>query len=1122
MPAPHLLSLAGALTLLALPLAAQRPTQPRPAGTDSTAAFSTTTIAGLRFRSIGPATTSGRVGDIAVDPTNPGTWYLAVSSGGVWKTVNAGTTWSPIFDGQTSYSIGAIALDPTNPLVVWVGTGENNSQRSVGYGDGVYRSADGGRSWENMGLKTSGNIGRIAVNPKNPDVVWVAAQGWLWTGGGERGVYRTTDGGKTWELVLKGDNDWTGANEVHLDPRNPDVVYAVMWQRFRRQWGFINGGPGSAIHKSTDGGKTWKKLTSGLPNEDMGRIGLAVMPADPNTLYAVIESSDRSKGLYRSADAGSSWRKMSSYTAGPPFYYHVLIPDPKEVNRVYSIDVGLMVSADSGRTFAALPGRTKHVDHHALWINPANTAHMITGNDGGVYESFDRGATWRYAANLPVTQFYKVAFDYASPFYNICGGTQDNNTLCGPSRTMNDEGITNQDWFAMVGGDGFQPAMDPKDPNVLYGESQHGGLVRYDRKTGERIGIQPQPEKGEPEPRWHWDAPLFISPHSNTRLYFAANKLFRSDDRGDNWRVVSPDLSRQLDRNTLKMMGRVWSVDAIAKNTSTSLYGSITTLSESPRKEGLLYAGTDDGLVQVTEDGGQNWRKVESFPGVPDTSFVAEVATSHHADGTVYAVLNNHKAGDFKPYVIKSTDHGRSWTSIAGDLPERGSTWTIVEDPVAPDLLFVGTEFGLFVTVDGGKKWVPMKSGLPTIQVRDLAIHPRENDLIVATFGRGFYILDDLSPLRSYVGGGQLTAAAATLLPVRPAPMYVQASPIPGGQGDAFYGGTNPPVGATFTYYVRDALRTRAEARRQREQAAARRGEDTPYPTWDELRAEEAEEAPAMVLTVTDEAGNVIRRITGPGGRGFQRVTWDYRFHAATPVTGAAGGGGFGGFGGGGGGGGGGGAGGGAAAGAGQAGPAGPIVVPGTYRVSLARLVNGTLTPVGEPQSFKAEPMITPSIPGGNPAEALAFRQQVARLQRAVMGSAQVLTDTETQLRLLKQAVDWTPSTDAALRTDITAAEGRVRALRTAMSGDRTVSSRSEPAMQGITNRVQNAVAGLWSPTIGPTGTQKRSYAIAAEDFGTWLPQLRQLVDTDLKALFQRAEAAGVPWTPGRVPEWKP
>lgn len=1083
------------LLSLVTTLPAQRPT---PTPSDS-GGITTATLAGLKFRELGPAVTSGRISDIAIHPDQPRTWYIGVASGGVWKTENAGTTWTPVFDNAGSYAIGSLAIDPTDPLTIWAGTGENNSQRSVGYGDGIYKSTDGGRTWKNMGLGNSGHIGRIAINPNSPSIVYVSAQGPLWSGGGDRGVYKTTDGGATWTRILAGDNEWTGANEVHLDPRNPDVLYASMWQRFRRQWGFIDGGPGSGVHKSVDGGGTWTKLSSGLPTEDLGKIGLAVSPADPTTVYAVIEAANGTGGFFRSTNAGSSWRRMSGYNAGPPFYYHELIPDPVEVERVYSLDVGLMVTADSGHTFIGTPTRTKHVDHHALWIDPTDHTHLITGNDGGLYESFDRGATWRFTANLPVTQFYKVALDNALPFYNVYGGTQDNATLGGPVRTIEARGIGNEDWFVVTGGDGFQPRVDPTDPNIVYGESQHGVLVRMDRRTGERINIQPQPDSGDAPLRWNWDSPLIISPHNPARLYFAAQRLFRSDNRGDTWRPVSADLTRNLDRNTLKMMGRVWSVDAVAKNTSTSQFGNIVVVEESPRVEGLLYAGTDDGLIQVSEDGGTTWRRADHFPGVPDTTYVSDIIASQHDDGTVYATFTNQKAGDYTPYVARSTDRGRNWTSITGNIDSRGSAWTIAEDHVRADLLFVGTEFGLFVTFDGGGRWTRMRSGLPPIPVRDIAIQRRENDLVLATFGRGFWVLDDYTPLRAVAPA--FLANGPTLLPVPAAPMYIPASTKPGSQGDAVFTADNPDMGATFTYHLRTPLRSTEAQRRQRERAAARRGEDTPYPTWDALRAEDQEEAPTMVLTVRDSEGNVVRRLTGPTSAGFHRVTWNLRHASSLPVTGGGGGGGFGGGGG------------------GFGGSQAPLAMPGTYQVTLSQRINGVETPVSNPQTFSAQPVGTSSLPPADRAALLAFQRETATLQRGVMGAVQSVTETNRRLDLLRQAVDDAPGADAALRARVRELGRRLDALQVRLSGDRTIARRSEPTAPAITNRVQSIVSGHWNSTSNPTDTHRRAYTIARADFTRFMAEYQTLVETDLRAVEAAADAAGVPWTPGRMPQ---
>src|SRR5499433_2049163 len=705
--------------------------------------MSTPTFSGLRFRSIGPAVTSGRVNGFAVDPRDRARYYIAVASGGVWKTVNAGTTWTPVFDNYGSYSIGAIALDPKDASTLWVGTGEYNSQRSVAYGDGVYKSEDGGRSFRKVGLEKSEHIGRIVIDPRDSKVVYVAAQGPLWSSGGDRGLYKTADGGKTWKAVLSvGEN--TGVTDVALDPSNPDIVYASSWQRRRHFYTLINGGPESAIHKTTDGGATWERM---------------------------------------------------SPTIAQGMYYGQIVCDPKNVDRVYIPNVVFQVSDDGGRTQRPLGERLKHVDNHAIWIDPNNTNYYLVGCDGGVYESHDRGANWNFKSNLPIAQFYDVAVDNQSPWYYVYGGTQDNNSLGGPAKTRSQSGIVNADWFTTNGGDGFVSRIDPEDPNTVYAESQNGGLARFDKRTGERTSIAPIPGRAEESQRYNWDSPFIISPHNSKRLYFAGHKLFRSDNRGDDWRVVSGDLSRGLDRNALPVMGKIWGPEAVAKHQSTALYGNASTLSESPKKEGLIYVGTDDGLIQVTEDGGKTWRRIEKVLEIPENSYVQRVLASQHDVNTVYALFDNHQNGDFKPYAAKSVDAGKTWTSITGNLPERGSLYAIAEDHVNPNLLFIGAEFGFFFSVDAGSKWIQLRSGLPTIAVRDIAVHRRENDLVLATFGRGFYVLDDYSPMRG--ASAETLAQESNLFPVKDALMYVRSSVnFSGSQGASFFTAPNPPYGA--------------------------------------------------------------------------------------------------------------------------------------------------------------------------------------------------------------------------------------------------------------------------------------------------------------------------------------
>ncbi len=1073
---------------------------------EETGPWKAATFTGLAFRSIGPALTSGRISDLAVDPTNHDVRYAAAASGGVWKTGDAGVTWTPVFDHEGSYSIGCVTVDPNRHLTVWVGSGENNSQRSVAYGDGVYRSVDGGASWENMGLKNSEHIGMIVVDPRGSDTVYVAAQGPLWGPGGDRGLYKTVDGGKTWKQALKVDEN-TGVSDIALDPRDPDVIYATSYQRRRRVWTLIDGGPGSAVYKSTDGGATWNKIDRGLPAVDLGRIGLAVSPVNPDVVYALVEASDGKSGFYRSEDAGSHWKKRSDYSSSSPQYYQEIVADPVDVDKVYSMDTFIMVTEDGGKSFHRMSARNKHVDNHLLWIDPTRPAHMINGCDGGLYETRDGGENWLFFANLPVTQFYKLDVDNDQPYYNVYGGTQDNNTLGGPSRTASASGIVNSDWFVTTGGDGFQSRVDPADPDIVYSESQYGGLVRYDRKNGERVDIQPQPAPGKPPLRWNWDSPLIVSPHAHTRIYFAANRLFRSDDRGDHWTAVSPDLTRQIDRNRLTVMGKVWTPEAVAKDASTSFYGTVVSLSESPAAEGVLYAGCDDGLIQVTEDGGKNWRKIERVDGVPDGTYVSYLAASRFDGNTVYATFDNHKNADFKPYVARSADLGRSWTSISGDLPARGSAYCLAEDSKDPNLLFVGTEFGVFFTGDGGKHWVQLKGGLPVIAVRDLAVQARENDLVLATFGRGFYVLDDYTPLRGLTPA-QLEAGPA-LFPVKPAWTYVERRPLGGrgkaSQGDAFYTAPNPPFGATLTYYLKEKLQTLKEKRqaeeKKAEKAKSKAESAPPYPGWDELTAEAREPKPEVLLTVTDEDRNVVRRLTGATDSGFHRVSWDLRYPPSTPVREPHGGGEEEEFG---------------------RGPTGPMAAPGRYTVSLARRVEGKETPLGEPRTFEVRPLGTSTLPPADRDSLLAFERRTARLQRAVLGAVRAASEASARIGALQQAWLETPNADPALRDRAQALMNRLEDIQVKLTGDPVRSAHNAPQPPSISGRVSDLVYGGWNSTGAPTGTQRDAYCYAAQEFAPVLGDLRTLVETDLRGLENEMEAAGAPWTPGRVPVWKP
>ncbi|MFN7967598.1 MAG: glycosyl hydrolase [Acidobacteriota bacterium] len=1054
------------------------------------------TYGGLSFRSIGPGVTSGRIADLKVHPKDKFTWYVIAASGNAWKTTNAGTTWTPIFDGYGSYSLGTVTIDPNDPLTVWIGSGENNSQRSVGYGDGVYVSHDGGKSFEKSGLERSEHIGMIAIDPRDSRTVFVAAMGPLWASGGDRGLYKTTDGGKTWTRILHVDDD-TGVSEVLLDPRRPDTLYAVSYQRRRHVWTLINGGPGSAIHKSTDGGATWKKIVNGLPSGDLGRIGIAIAPSRPDTLYAIVEAERGEGGLYRSLDGGSSWDKRNAYAVSSAQYYSELFVDPKNAERIYIMDTLLGRSEDGGKTVASIEGKYKHVDNHAMWIDPDNTAHMLVGCDGGLYETWDDTATWDFKSNMSLMQLYRVAVDDSKPFYYIYGGTQDNLTWGGPSRTRNLHGGRNSDWFTVTGGDGFEPAIDPSDPNIVYAESQYGGLVRFDRRSGEEVELQPQPGAGEAPLRWNWDSPLIISPHRATRLYYAAQRVFKSDDRGDTWVPISADLTRQLDRNKLPVMGRVWGIDAIAKNASTSFYGNIVSLAESPKVAGLIYVGTDDGLIQVSEDDGKNWRKLDTFPGVPDRTYVTDLYPSSHDADTVYATFGNHKLADFKPYVLKSSDRGRTWTSIANGLPERGNVWTIAEDLKKRGLLYLGTEFGFFVSSDDGKGWLQLKGGLPTTAIRDIELQPTWDDLVLASFGRGFYILDDMSPLR-WVDDATVAQEAA-LLPVREAVAYIQDAPLGGNgksfQGDSLFTAPNPPFGATFTYYLKDEIKTKKAQRKEREKKLVEEKKDVPYPSWDEVRAEEREEAPSVVLTVRSEDGKVVRRITGPVGAGLHRVTWDLRYPPSLSAQSIV---------------------------ANDEGalPSGPLAVPGNYTVSLQKRVDGQLSALAAAQSFRVTSLDLATLGAQDKAARLAFERQLGALQRAVLGAGDALDEARGKLTLIKRALGETPDAPDALGVEARRLETVLADLEIELRGDSVVAARNEPTSPSITDRVVRAVYSLLNSTAAPTQTQRKAYDLASDAFKPVLAKLQRVVETDLDKLDAELEKLGAPHTPGRVPHY--
>lgn len=1087
------------LALTSLTLEAQR--KKKSSDDQPKSAFEELSISGLKFRSIGPAFTSGRIADFAVNPENPSEFYVATAAGGVWKTTNRGLNFKPVFDNQGSYSIGVVEMDPNNHNVVWVGSGENNNQRSVAYGDGVYKSLDGGKSWVNKGLKNSEHIGMIAIDPSNSDVVYVAATGPVWSAGGDRGLYKTTDGGDTWNKILD-ISEHTGVHEVHLDPRNPNIIYAVAHQRRRHVFTYISGGPESAIYKSTDGGENFRKIKKGLPGGDLGRIGLDISPVNPDVIYAVVEAQEKKGGFYKSTDLGESWVRQSDYTSSGNYYQEV-IADPVDVDRVYIMNTFAAVSEDGGKNFKNVGEKNKHIDNHALWIDPKNTNYLLNGNDGGVYESWDRGKTWRFFPNLPVTQFYKLGVSNDYPFYYVYGGTQDNFTLGGPSQTTETTGITNRNWFVTTLGDGFEPHVDPKNPDIVYSQSQYGNLSRFDRSSGQVKNIVPQPPAGDYSYNWNWDAPLLISSHDNKRLYYASDRVHRSDDMGQSWKEVSGDLTRQLDRNRLEVMGKVWPMDAVAKNVSTTPYGNIVSIAESPLDENLLFAGTDDGLVHISKDGGANWSKYSQFPGVPDMTYVNEIIASAHDKNTVYIAFNNHKRGDFKPYLLKSTNLGGSWSSIASNLPERGSTYAIAEDPEVANLLFVGTEFGCFATVDGGQYWKKLSNGLPTVAVRDINIQEREKDLVLGTFGRGFYIMDDYSALRDL--SKELMDKEAHIFPVSEALQYSPYSPIAasktiswlgpkGFQGETYYLGENPSFGAAFTYYLKEKYSTLKGTREKEEGKRRKDGATVYYPTYEQLQAEKDEEKPFLIFTIRDVNGAVVNEVRKSASKGINRVFWDLKYPAISrvetklsdPTKNLS---------------------------------SGIMVLPGTYTVELAKSINGEVTPLVEPVSFEVKTLDNLTLPPSDPAAMLAFHQELMELSKAEQGARNTFNQLNDALKYYKSAARIVKNT--SLNEKIDAMEDQLNEIRISLFGDPIKRQLEIDQAPAVSRRVNTAIWTGTSSLTDPTQTSKEVKQIAQQYLDPVIASLKKIVEESVPAINKILDENNAPWTPGRVIEIK-
>ncbi|MDA9183397.1 glycosyl hydrolase [Flavobacteriaceae bacterium] len=1038
----------------------------------------------FKFRNVGPAFLSGRIADIVTHPENSNVWYVAVGSGGVWKTENAGTTWSPIFDDQSTYSTGCITLDPSNPSTVWVGSGENVGGRHVAYGDGIYKSTDDGKTWKNMGLKNSEHISEIIVHPDNSDVVWVAVQGPLWSKGGERGLYKTTDGGANWKQVL-GNNEWTGVTDIMVDPRNPQIIYAATWDRHRTVAALMGGGPGSGIHRSDDGGNTWRKLTNGLPSSNMGKIGITISPQHPDVVYAAIELDRTKGGVYRSANRGESWTKMSNTVSGGtgPHYYQELYASPHEFDRLYLMNVRVLTSGDGGKTFSQLPERNKHSDNHAIVFKKEDPNYIMLGTDAGIYESFDSAKTWRYIKNLPLTQFYKVAVNNAEPFYHMFGGTQDNGSAGGPSATDEREGIANKHWYKTLFADGHQSATDPVYNDIIYAETQQGGLHRVDLTTGEQVSVQPQARAGEPHERFNWDAPILVSPHNPARLYFASYRVWKSESRGDDWEPISGDLTRNEERITLPIMGRQQSWDNAWDVGAMSNYNTITSLSESPIQEGLLYAGTDDGFIQVSENGGDSWRAIPvTNLGLPARSFVNDIKADLYDVNTVYVALDNHKEGDFNPYLYKSTDKGLTWKSISNNIPKRTLVWRMVQDNVKKNLLFAATEYGVYTSLNGGDSWQKLP-GTPTISFRDITIQKRENDLVAASFGRGFFVLDDYSALREFTESN--LNQKGKLFSPRPAKWFVPRSNT-GNTGADYYFAKNPEYGAVFTYHLADDYKTQKQIRVSKEKKI--KNSNIPFPGWDALDAEGRESTAKVILTIHDGAGNIINKVSQKASKGSHRIAWDLTHFNPFAISSDG-------------------------SSRRRYGGGGAMVIPGNYSASLHLEKEGSVTPLDGPISFEVKPIREGVLKGASYEDYDSFRVALTELMKEMNAVQDVFSESIKKHKALKVALSRSNIAPGPIEGQLASLDNEINAINK-LSGSPSRSEIGERNPATMQSYLYNAMNGMEN-SYGPTGINKKSFEIAKKMLTTIKAKVEAL-DSSITPIEKALKAAGAPYINGQ------
>ncbi len=1013
-------------------------------------------ISALRLRNVGPAFLSGRIADIAIHPNNDNVWYVATGSSGVWKTENSGTTYTPIFDNETTYSTGCVTIDPSDPSIIWLGTGENVGGRHVAFGDGVFKSENGGKSWKNMGLRKSEHISEIIVHPNNSNIIWAASQGPLWSPGGERGLYKSIDGGENWKKVLGG-GKWTGVTDIHMDPRNPDRIYAATWQRHRTVAALMGGGPESGLHRSEDGGETWTELKSGLPNY-AGKIGFTLSPQKPDVLYASIELEKRNGAVYKSEDRGSSWKKMSDLSLGygtGPHYYQELFASPHKFDRLYLMNVRILTSEDGGKTFVELTERSKHSDNHAIAFREDDPNYLLVGTDAGIYESFDLAKTWKYHKNLPITQFYKVAVNNAYPFYHIFGGTQDNGSAGGPSRTDERQGIRNAHWYKILGADGHQTATDPEYNDIVYGEFQEGVLHRVDLKTGEAVLIQPQPREGEKHERWNWDSPILVSPHKPSRLYFASQRLWKSENRGDSWEPVSGDLTRNEERLDLPIMGRRHGFDNSWDFGAMSNYNTITSVSESPVREGLIYVGTDDGIIQVTTNGGDSWRKIPVTKlGLPERTFINDIKADNFDANTVYVSLDNHKEGDFNPYLYKSTDLGETWISISSNLPKRNLIWRLVQDHLAKDLMFCATETAIYVTLNGGKKWQKVP-GAPTISFRDITIQKRENDLVAASFGRGFFVLDDYSSLREMTE--EKLSKEGSLFNTRDALWYIPKSTV-GNTGGDYYFAENPDFGAVFTYHLSNSYPTLKSKRKELEKEMINKGQQIPPINWSLLEKESREEKTKVYILIKDSDGEEVNRVNASANKGLNRVAWNLRY-GSNPVinsdrmqyrsSGSS-----------------------------RYTRSGHLVSPGNYTASLVKETEGQMYVLDDPINFNVVDLGRSTLQGTSYDDYSAHAYNVDQVYDRQTIFSNKLTKTMNMVKAMRLSLHTSKQLNNELGNNLFQTEEELNQLTVELYGNSAKSEIGENNNPTLSRFIGNAAEGL-DTTYGPTGQHKQSLEIA-------------------------------------------